>query len=42
MIETVTALREKAVKADERILDAITGFNYQEYHKLFLSANREA
>ena len=41
LIETVTALREKAVKADERILDAITGFNYQEYHKLFLSANRE-
>lgn len=40
LIETVTRCSENAVKADDAS-DAITGFNYQEYHKLFLSANRE-
>ena len=41
IIGTISRLRELALAQDERILDALTGFEYQEYHKLFLSPHRE-
>ena len=41
LIETLKALREKALASDDRLLDAMANFQYQQYSKLFLSRNRE-
>lgn len=41
IIKRINALREKALAMDEKILDAQIAFNYQEYHKLFLSPNKD-
>lgn len=41
IISRLTALREKGVATDERMVDFYVAFSYQEIHKLFLSANRD-
>lgn len=41
IIGEIGRLRELAVSGDERILDGVAMFQYQEYHKLFLSPNRD-
>ena len=41
ILERLRDLREKALKADDRLLDATLAFQWQEYHKLFLSPNRD-
>ena len=41
IIGRITALREKALAQDERVLDAQTSVSYRAYRKLFLSKNRD-
>lgn len=41
IIDKLKALREKAMEADERILDSSVRMSYQKYSKLFLSKNRD-
>ena len=41
IIGKITALREKAVAQDERVLDAQAAVTYRSYRKLFLSKNRD-
>ncbi len=39
--EKINDLRGKIIASDERIIDGMAGYNYQEYHKLFLSKNKD-
>ncbi len=41
IIDKLTALRKRAMEADERILDSSVRMSYQKYSKLFLSKNRD-
>lgn len=41
VIDKLTDLRQKGLKADERILDCSTRMSCQKYSKLFLSANKD-
>ena len=41
IVGKITALREKALALDERVLDAQTSVSYRSYRKLFLSKNRD-
>ena len=41
IVAKITALREKALSCDERILDAQAAVTYRSYRKLFLSPNRD-
>ncbi len=41
IIKRLTALRERALGLDERVLDAQAGMAYRSYRKLFLSENRD-
>lgn len=41
IVSTLEGLREKALSSDSRLLDAMVNFEYQQYHKLFLSPHRE-
>ncbi|MGN0142132.1 MAG: TldD/PmbA family protein [Roseburia sp.] len=41
IIERITDLRKKVLDSDEAILDCQVGCNYQIYHKLFLSPNKD-
>lgn len=41
IVAKVTALREKALAVDERVLDAQAAVSYRSYRKLFLSKNRD-
>lgn len=41
IVNTVKALRTKALSFDGRILDSTVNFQFQQYHKLFLSPNRD-
>lgn len=41
IIETLTAIREKTLASRSELIDSVVGVSYQEYHKLFLSANRD-
>ena len=41
IVKRMTALREKALAQDEKILEFQTRCEYQLYHKLFLSPNRD-
>lgn len=41
IIEKLKALRAQGLAADERIMDTMVGFGYQQYHKLFLSPHRD-
>ena len=41
IIGKITALREKALAQDDRVLDAQAAVNYRAYRKLFLSKNRD-
>ena len=41
IVSKITALREKALAVDERVLDATAAVTYRAYRKLFLSPNRD-
>lgn len=41
IIRRLSEIREKGLSLDSRLLDVNCRFNYQKYHKLFLSANRD-
>lgn len=41
ILAKLTCVREKALSYDSRILDAVVFASYQEYHKLFLSKNKD-
>ena len=41
ILQLLHDLRNKALAADDRLLDAGMAFEWQEYHKLFLSPNRD-
>lgn len=41
IIGELNRLREKAIASDDRLIDAVAAYNYQEYHKLFLSRNKD-
>lgn len=41
IVNRITALREKALAVDERVLDATAAVTYRAYRKLFLSPNRD-
>lgn len=41
IVNKITALREKALAVDERVLDATAAVTYRAYRKLFLSPNRD-
>ena len=41
ILAALTAIREEGKGRDERVLDCIASFEYQEIHKLFLSPNRD-
>ena len=41
IVKKVTALREKALAMDERVLDAQAAVDYRAYRKLFLTKNRD-
>lgn len=41
IIKKLSDLRTKAIAMDSRFLDANCRFNYQKYHKLFLSRNKD-
>ena len=41
IVSRLTSLREKALGQSGQLLDAMVAMEYQEYHKLFLSAHRE-
>lgn len=41
IVARLTSLREKTLAGQPELLDAMAGLEYQEYHKLFLSAHRE-
>ena len=41
IVGKITALREKALALDERVLDAQAAVSYRSYRKLFLSKNRD-
>ena len=41
IVGKITALREKALAQDGRVLDAQAGVSYRSYRKLFLSKNRD-
>ncbi len=41
IVNKITALREKALAVDERVLDAAVAVTYRSYRKLFLSEHRD-
>lgn len=41
IIKRLSAIREKGLSLDSRLLDVNCRFNYQKYYKLFLSRNRD-
>lgn len=41
ILEKLSALREKAFSCSDKLLDVVAMLSYQEYHKLFLSRNRD-
>ncbi len=41
IIDRLSALREKGMAADENLLECAVRFDYQVYHKVFLSKNRD-
>ena len=41
ILEILSSVREKAKAYDERIIDAMTSYSFQEIHKIFLSPGRD-
>ena len=41
IVKKLVSVREEGLKADEMLVDCTTRFNYQVYHKLFLSRSRD-